>query len=116
MIDFVYNLHQVQKLDSGSPDQCPGQALPGMTNAQGLKKTKKRWSNDHLFSNSRFEEETSESRNPDRRRTTRTSRVRVTNYREVYFFKYSLMPAAARRPSPIAKMTVAAPSTMSPPA
>ena len=55
MIDFVYNLHQVQKLDSGSPDQCPGQALPGMTNAQGLKKTKKRWSNDHLFSNPRFD-------------------------------------------------------------
>ena len=33
-----------------------------------------------------------------------------------YFFKNSLMPAAARRPSPMARITVAAPSTMSPPA
>ena len=33
-----------------------------------------------------------------------------------YFFRNSLIPAAALRPSPIAKMTVAAPSTMSPPA
>ena len=42
MIDFVYNLHQVQKLDSGSPDQCPGQALPGMTNAQGIEEDEKK--------------------------------------------------------------------------
>lgn len=79
-------------------------------------KMQKRWPKPSFFSNPRFEEETSESRNPDRWRTTRTSRVRVTNYREVYFFKYSLMPAAARRPSPMARITVAAPSTMSPPA
>ena len=33
-----------------------------------------------------------------------------------YFAKYSLIPAAALRPSPIARITVAAPRTISPPA
>ena len=37
-------------------------------------------------------------------------------YSEAYFFRNSLIPAAALRPSPMARMTVAAPSTMSPPA
>lgn len=39
------------------------------------------------------------------------------NHRIIYYFaKYSLIPAAAFLPSPIARITVAAPRTMSPPA
>lgn len=39
------------------------------------------------------------------------------NHRILYYFaKYSLMPAAAFLPSPMARITVAAPRTMSPPA
>ncbi len=37
-------------------------------------------------------------------------------YLRYYFFRFSFMLAAALRPSPIARITVAPPRTMSPPA
>ena len=60
---------------------------------------------------------TSEARKPFRGTDTAGALavfVGITTY--VYFAKYSLMLAAALRPSPMARITVAAPRTMSPPA
>ena len=43
-------------------------------------------------------------------------RCRIYSYLESYFSRASAIAAAARRPSPIARITVAPPRTMSPPA
>ena len=99
MIDLFYNSFQTQKKD-------------------GQKTI--------FFLNPRFEEETKGDprllpKEDNSTMATNCIAILVAKYRIAgmtfhYFFRNSLIPAAALRPSPIAKMTVAAPSTMSPPA